>query len=108
MQASSSGLYARSFPAPKIDELWKPASPIKLVEVHPAIVRDARGLIRAAVAAGRSGLRAADAIHLATAERMGAAEFHTYDTGLPKHLPDVSFMIREPFVAQNQLPGTQV
>lgn len=90
-----------------IDELWKPASPITLVEVHPAIVRSARDLIRSAVAAGRSGLKPADAIHLATAERMGAVEFHTYDTGLTKHSAGVGFTIREPLVAQSQLPGTQ-
>ncbi len=92
----------------KIDELWRPASPIKLVEVHSAIVRDARGLIRAAMAEGRSGLRAADAIHLATAGRMGAEDFHTYDTRLPKYRPGVTFPIREPITAQDQLPGTQV
>ncbi len=90
----------------RIDELWLPGSPIALVEFHSALGRDARQLMRRAVAARRSGPRSADAIHLATAQRMGAVDFHTYDERLKKHAVDVQFPIREPFTAQGRLPGT--
>lgn len=52
-----------------IDELWLPGSPIKVVELHAAVARQARALMRSELAAGRSGLSASDAIHLATRSR---------------------------------------
>ena len=36
----------------RIDELWKPGSPIALVEFYPAVAREARTLIRESL--GRS------------------------------------------------------
>lgn len=92
----------------KINELWKPASPLKMVELHSAIAEQARSLMRAELAAGRSGLKPPDAIHLATAQRMGVDAFYTYDTRLAKHAPSVTFPVSEPVTAQAQLPGTQV
>lgn len=87
----------------KIELLWHPDSPIKLVEMHEGIARDARGLIRKAVAKGW-GLRSADAIHLATASRLGVTEMHTYETKkLPRWTPLVGFKIREPHKAQGNL-----
>lgn len=53
----------------KIDKLWQPASPFKLVDVFDTITIEAKSLIRQSVAKGWS-LKPADAIHIATAEHM--------------------------------------
>jgi len=81
----------------KIDGFWAPPpeSPILLVEVYEAVVRDARTLIRSAVADGLA-LKAHDAIHLATAKRAGAAECWTYDVRLLKFDGKFGFRIRTP------------
>lgn len=62
----------------KIDKLWQPPSPINLIEIDPFIVFDAKALIRGAIKKGWA-LKPADAIHLATAQRIKAKYFHTYD-----------------------------
>lgn len=90
----------------RIDELWLPSSPIASVEFHPALARDARYLMREVTAAGRSGLKAGDAIHLATARQLEVQDFHSYDAALQKHALDLPFQIRAPVTAQPQLPGT--
>jgi len=68
----------------KIDTLWHPESPLTLVEVHEVVLRKARQLIRSNVSRGRSGLKAADAIHLATALHCNIPAFHTRDARLSK------------------------
>ena len=45
-----------------------------------------------------------DAIHLATARRLGVQEFHTYDEKLLKYQGDLGFPIREPIAAAPELP----
>src|SRR5436309_2132093 len=50
----------------KIDALWADRSAAKLIEFHEGTAREARSLIRGAVAAGLS-LKPGDAIHLASA-----------------------------------------
>lgn len=87
----------------KIDALWRPGSPIKTVEFHDLIGREARALMRRGISQGWGALRAADALHLATAQRMEVAEFHTYDKGLLKWDHRAGFPIREPHVAQMPL-----
>jgi predicted nucleic acid-binding protein len=87
----------------KIDALWTDPI-IKQIEFHKAIAFEARDLVRAARLAG-SGLRAADAIHLATARRVGVAEFQTYDTRLFQYSARVGFPIREPVTEQPRLHG---
>ncbi len=62
----------------KIEGLWLPNSPIKRVEFHFVIAENARSLIRRAMLDGWR-LRPADAVHLATAQRMGVKECHTYE-----------------------------
>ncbi|MDP9388792.1 MAG: type II toxin-antitoxin system VapC family toxin [Actinomycetota bacterium] len=62
-----------------IDQLWTPASPVSLADVSQAATRRARRIIRTAVAQGLTGLRAADAIHLATAETFGCEVIFTYE-----------------------------
>lgn len=64
----------------RIDRLW-PATgaPIALVEPSTSVMRRARGLVRTAMADGRS-LQAADAVHLATAQTVRAEVFYTYES----------------------------
>ncbi len=73
----------------KIDKLWQPPSPIKLIEVDPFIVLDAKALIRGAIKRGW-GLKPADAIHLATAQRVKVQYFHTYDTDKLKKFEQIT------------------
>ena len=67
----------------KIDKLWQVGAPIKIVEMYELIAVRAKHLMRTAVEKGWS-LKPADAIHLATADQLKVAEFHTYDEGLDK------------------------
>lgn len=62
-----------------IEQLWTPASPITLVDVSQAVTRNARTIIREARKQGLSGIRGADAIHLATARMFGCDEIFTYE-----------------------------
>lgn len=62
-----------------IEHLWTPASPIMLVDVSQAVTRNARSMIRRAKVQNLGGLRAADAIHLATAHMFGCDVVFTYE-----------------------------
>jgi predicted nucleic acid-binding protein len=84
----------------KLDNLWKPGSPLKPVEFHDLIARDARRLVRRGIEQNWGKLKPPDAIHLATAERMDVDRFHTYDERLLKWDGSVSFPISEPMTAQ--------
>jgi predicted nucleic acid-binding protein len=90
----------------RIANLWADTSVIKLIEVHELIIDDARKLIRAAMTSGLS-LKAADAIHLASAVSVGAREFETYDDKLynPHYASETALIIRAPTTAQPRLPG---
>lgn len=68
----------------QIEKLWRPDSPVTLVEFHPLIAYDAKRLIRLGLPRGWS-LKPNDAIHLATAERMSVDAVHTYDSALGKY-----------------------
>lgn len=87
----------------RIDALWTDPV-IKQVEFHRGIAFDARDLVRAARIAG-TGLRPADAVHLATARRVGVVEFHTYDAKLFRYSQLVDFPIQEPMTDQARLHG---
>lgn len=63
----------------KINNLWKPASPIKVVELFPTIATKAQELIRQKIVNGLA-LKPADAIHLATAAHMDVDVIHTYES----------------------------
>jgi predicted nucleic acid-binding protein len=67
----------------KIAKLWRVESPIMLVEFYELLATKAQRLIRSAVTKGWS-LKPADAIHLATADQLRVAQFHTYDERLEK------------------------
>jgi predicted nucleic acid-binding protein len=62
----------------KINKLWHPDSPFKLVEVHFLNSFDAKSIVRDGITNSRA-IKPHDAIHLATAKRLGISEFHTYD-----------------------------
>lgn len=90
----------------KIDLLWNASdSPIKLIEFHRLIADRARDLIRSNVARGLTGLKAVDAIHLATARVHGASVFHTYDR-LARYATDIGFPVAEPISDSPHLPFT--
>jgi predicted nucleic acid-binding protein len=79
----------------KIDRLWSPPSPVKLVEIDQLTVLDARDLIRETVPY-ECILKPPDAIHLVSAKRMGVTEFHTYDDKLGKFSEMMGYRIRKP------------
>jgi predicted nucleic acid-binding protein len=62
----------------------------------------ARSLLRRSAEIGRS-LKPMDAIHLATAELMQVAEFHTTD-GKLKNWNDLGFPVQDPYTPRPKLP----
>lgn len=86
-----------------IDTLWTDPL-IKQIELYRDIAFDARDLVRSARLSG-SGLKPADAIHLATARRIGTVEFHTYDSRLPQYASQMGFPIHPPTTAQPRIEG---
>lgn len=92
----------------KINKLWQPPSPINLIEVDPFIVWDAKTLIRKAIKKGW-GLKPADAIHLATAQRIKVKYFHTYDMKkLAKFTEFMKFAIEIPKTNRFTFPPKKV
>jgi predicted nucleic acid-binding protein len=89
----------------KIDALWSDRYAVKLIDFHEGIARDARTLIRGAVASNRPGLKPGDAIHLASARVLQVGEFHTYSKDLPRFADLTGLTIVEPYVEQAQLFG---
>lgn len=61
----------------KINKLWRSPSPFKLVEVHRGIVNEAQAYVRNSILFG--SIKPPDAIHLVSAKKAKASEFHTYD-----------------------------
>ncbi len=62
-----------------IDELWKPASPVTIVDISETVAREARGVIRNARQRSIGRVGAADAIHLASAQLHECDRFFTYE-----------------------------
>ena len=82
-----------------IEKLWRPGSPVHLVEYYRLIGDDARALIRNAMLKGWS-LQAMDALHLRTARRLECTEFFTYEKRLPKFDEITGLTIVEPYTRE--------
>jgi predicted nucleic acid-binding protein len=81
----------------KLDSLWHPASsPIRLVDVHEMISREAVRLLRDNLKRGWTKTRGADAIHLVTARREFADEFFTNEHAMLKWGEVLGFKICAP------------
>lgn len=87
----------------KIDALWLPGSPFELAEVSEFVTKDAKALIRRCFDYQWTGLKASDAIHLATAKRLKATQFFTYDTKLERYEAIMGFKIGPPCVIQSSM-----
>jgi predicted nucleic acid-binding protein len=85
-----------------IDALWTDRQAVKLIDFHEEIAREARTLIRRAVAAGLS-LKPGDAVHLASARSLGVTEFHTYSKDLAKYATVTGYPITEPYGGQEAM-----
>lgn len=79
-----------------IDAYWHPQSPIQLMEVDQLLSYDARNLSRMALERQLGCPQGIDAIHLATAKRVGVDAFFTYDRGLMNKADLLGFPISEP------------
>jgi predicted nucleic acid-binding protein len=86
-----------------IDSLWAPGSPIKPVEFYDLIADKARALMRQGISQGWGQLKPLDAIHLATAQQMAVAGFHTYCERLQRWTNELGFPVTEPQTAQTVL-----
>lgn len=62
-----------------IDALWDHPSPVRRIDVSALITREARTLVRVALATPGQGIKPPDAIHLATAKRLGVDALQTYE-----------------------------
>ena len=88
-----------------IDELWKPASPITLVDISETVAREARGVIRQAKQKSAGAVRSADAIHLASAQMHGCDRFFTYEHDNMRQRWEtlIEASVTEPFTDNPQL-----
>ena len=85
-------------------QFWE-SKAISVVELNPVIARTARAIIREGLPKGWTGLRAHDAIHLATAKYVEAAEFHTGEgTKLARDGELCGFEVGAPKAVNPQLP----
>jgi len=86
----------------KIDALWTPDSPIRLVELYPQIAHGAKAIMRETLARGWK-LKPLDAIHLAAAKQEQATAFHTYDTELEKYSSIIGCSVSQPLAKAPKL-----
>ena len=90
----------------KINALWEDESVIAIIEVHPYISNLSRDLMRRSVLKGWK-LTTVDAIHLASAQWVGAKEVHTFDSKLEKFSEFIGCKVCEPYVEQMLLPNVR-
>lgn len=89
--------------AERIDSLWALGSPVQLVDLHLLITEEAKALRRTGVPQGWTGLRTADALHLATAKHEAVDELNTYSKDLRRYATAIGRPIRPPVATQPQL-----
>ena len=88
-----------------LDDMFSDHSLLTLVEYDRRIAIQARTLMRRALSLDRS-LKPADAIHLASAEHVGASFVYSYDARLAHVSRELgTVMVREPSNVQLRLPG---
>jgi predicted nucleic acid-binding protein len=88
----------------KIENLWRPPSPIKLVDFYDLLAEEARAVVRMAIPTGAKPIKPMDAIHVATAKWWSASAFYTYDEKLPPWGPTLGLTIEEPSPLRPHLP----
>ncbi len=86
-----------------IDELWAPGSPVATVEFYDLVAYEARSLMRRGISQGWGSLKPIDAIHVATAQHLAVAEFHTYDRRIQAWNGRLTFSVTEPQTPQTVL-----
>ena len=86
----------------KIDNLWNDPSIIEIVDLNDEITYIARRILREAMIKTWKP-KTNDAIHLASAEWVGAAEMHTYDTKLYKYNQLIGIVVKAPAAKQPKL-----
>lgn len=80
-----------------MEKLWHPdSSPIRLIEVHELIARDALALVRAHLAKGWQKTKGNDAIHLITAKREKVTELWTTEHAMTKWGDVLGFKVCHP------------
>jgi predicted nucleic acid-binding protein len=86
-----------------IDNLWNDSSVLEIIELNDDVALHARTLLRNSMATGWQ-LKPLDAIHLATAQWIGATVVNTYDEKLFKFSSDIGISIEIPKAIQPKLP----
>jgi predicted nucleic acid-binding protein len=86
----------------KLDNFWNNDQIIELIDIHSILAFQARRYIRQAISEEYS-LKAADAIHLASATWVGVDEFHTYDSRLEKYTAITGLTICQPYTPNPRL-----
>ncbi|QPC84459.1 type II toxin-antitoxin system VapC family toxin [Phototrophicus methaneseepsis] len=89
----------------KFDLLWRDSSILRFVDFQENLARKARQLMRITSERGYR-LKPADAIHLVSAELVGASEFFTYDD-LEKYSSFISIDIKLPYVVSRRMFNDQ-
>jgi len=89
----------------KINSLWDFPSPVKRIDIYPLITREARGLIRVALSTPGQKIKPPDAIHMATARRLGVDALHTYEDQAARSRWAIltGLQVKEPIAPQPQL-----
>lgn len=90
----------------RIDKLWEDPSIIEIVDFNDEIAIAARGLLRNSMVLQLDKLKSKDAIHLATAQWVGATEIQVYDSIWSRYQEELGITITEPHVDQLRLPHT--
>lgn len=87
-----------------LDNFWQNSALLEMVDFHELLARNARQLMRQALDMGYS-LKGPDALHLVSAQAVGATEFFTYDDKLLERYSDIiGATVCQPYVNQPRLP----